>query len=163
MLKLRLKLPLKLLIPLLIIALFAVYSFAAWVSVTTTTIASESGVFFNVVGSFSAASNGFLVVQSSAVASTLPVTWSNGGTVQTALTAGNWYYSFTLTINANATVSHTYTVTVSWNTGSGYAGLGTSLTFTTLGTITQGQTMTFLFDTGLTGFNAPAALTITVA
>lgn len=158
----KIKLPIKLLVPLLAIAIFSVYSFAANVSVTTSTIQSESGVLFNVVGGFTAASNGFTVVQSAGTATTLPATWANGGSCQTALTAGNWYYSLTLTLTASAQISHTYTVTVSWNTGSGYTTLGT-LTFTTLSTITAGQTMNFYIDTALTTFSAPAAITITVA
>ncbi len=158
----KIKLPLKLLVPLLAIAIFSVYSFAASVNVTTSTIQTENGVLFNVVGGFTAASNGFSVIQSAGAASTQPATWSNGGAVQTALVAGRWYYSLTLTITATATPSTTYTTTVTWNTGSGYTTLGT-LQVTTPATITAGQTMTFLMDTGQTSFNGPAALTITVA
>ena len=159
----KLRLPLKLLIPLMAIALFAVYSFAANVATTSTTIQTENGVLFNVNGGFTAASNGFSVVQNTGTATTLPATWANGGTVQTALTAGHWYYSLTLTLTGSASASTTYTVTVTWNTGAGYSTLGSALTVTTLATITTGQTMTFLIDTGVTTFNAPAALTITVA
>jgi len=160
--KLKLKLPLKLLIPLLAIALFSVYSFAANVTVTSSTYQSDSGVLFNVVGGFTAASNGFSVVQSTGAASTQPATWATGTTCQTALTAGHWYYSLTLTLAAAATPSTTYTITVSWNTGSGYTTLGT-LQVTTLATINAGQTMNFYIDTGLATFSGPAALTITVA
>jgi hypothetical protein len=158
----KLRLPLKLLVPLLVIALFAVYSFAANVAVTTSTIQSENGVLFNVNGGFTAASNGFSVVQSTGSASTQPATWANSGIVQTALTAGRWYYSITLTLAAAASPSTTYTVTVTWNTGSGYTTLGT-LQVTTLSSITAGQTMNFYMDTGVTTFSGPAALTITVA
>jgi hypothetical protein len=158
----KMKLPLKLLVPLLIIALFAAYSFATSVNVTTSTVQSENGVLFNVSGGFTAVSNGFSVVQSTAVASAQPATWTPSGTVQTALTAGHWYYSVTLTLAASATASTTYTVTVTWNTGTGYTTLGT-LQVTTLATITAAQTMTFYIDTGLTTFNAPTALTVTVA
>lgn len=158
----KLKLPLKLLIPLLAIAIFSVYSFAANITITTTTVQSENGVFFNVTGSFTAVSNGFQVVQSSGSASAQPFTWTNGGTCQTALTAGDWDYSLTLTIAANATASHTFTLTVLWNKGSGYSTLGT-LTFTTPSTITGGQTVNFDIDTALTTFGAPVAMTITVA
>jgi hypothetical protein len=161
--RVKMNLPLKLIVPLIVISLFAVVSFAATVMVTTSTYQSYSGVYFNVVGGFTAASNSFAVVQSAGSASTLPVTWSNGGTVQTALVAGRWYYSLTLTITASASPSTTYTVTVTWNTGSGYGILGSALTFTTLGTITAGQTMNFLIDTGVTSFNAPAGIIITVA
>jgi hypothetical protein len=159
----RMNLPMKLIAALILISLFAVVSFAATVAVTTYTYQSYSGVFFNVVGGFTAASNGFAVVQSSGSASAQPATWSSGGTVQTALVAGHWYYSLTLTIAASgASPSTTYTVTVTWNTGSGYSTLGSTLTFTTLATITPGQTMSFFIDTGVTSFNAPVGITITV-
>ena len=151
-----------LLVPLLLISTFAVVSFAVTVTTATTTYQAESGVFFNVVGGFTATSNDFVVVPSTAAASTQPCTWANGGTCQTALTAGNWQYSVTLTLNAAATASTTYTMTVQWNTGTGYTTLG-SRTVTTLATITAGQTMTFIFDTAGTTFNAPTGITITVA
>jgi hypothetical protein len=157
----RINLPLKLLVPLVLISIFAVGSFAATVGVTTSTYQGESGVLFNVTGGFTAASNGFAVVQASGSGTTLPATWTNGGTVQTAMTAGRWYYSVTLTMTASA-IAGTYTVTVNWNTGSGYSALGSQLTFT-VATVTNGQTMTFLFDTGVTTFNAPVGITITVA
>ena len=158
----KIKLPLKLLVPLFVIALFAAYSFASSVNVTTATVQSENGVLFNVNGGFTAVSNGFSVVQSTASASTQPATWTPSGIIQTALAAGHWYYSLTLTIAAAATASTTYTVTVSWNTGTGYTTLGT-LQVTSPSTITAGQTMNFYIDTGLTTFSAPTALTITVA
>ena len=160
--RIRNKLPLKVLLPILAISLFAVGSFATSVGVTTQAYAGQAGVNYVVSGGFTAASNGFQVVQSTAVASTQPATWANGGTVNTALTAGDWYYQVTLTIAAAAQTSHTYTVTVSWNTGSGYVTLG-SLTLTTPATITPGQTMIFQMDIGATTFNAPAGITVTVA
>lgn len=159
----RNRLPLKVLIPVLAISLIAIGSFAASVIVTTTTYSGEAGVSYIVIGCFTAASNGFQVVRSSTAATSLPATWTNGGTCNTALTAGDWYYQVTLTIAANATASHTYTVTVQWNTGSGYATLGSSLTFTTPATITAGWTMSFQMDTSTTSFNAPVAITVTVA
>jgi hypothetical protein len=162
MFSIRNKLPLKVLVPILAISLFAVGSFATSVGVTTQSYAGQAGVNYVVTGAFSPASNGFQVVQSATAASAQPCTWANGGTCNTALVAGNWYYQITLTIAASATPSHTYTVTVQWNTGSGYATLGT-LTVTTGATITAGQTMVFQMDTALTTFNAPAGITVTVA
>lgn len=154
--------PLKLLFPLLAISLFAVVSYAVAVTTTTTTYQSDNGVYFNVAGGFTAASNGFNVVQATAASSAQPCTWANGGTCATAVTAGDWEYQVTLTINAGATASTTYTMTIQWNTGAGYVTLGTR-TVTTGATITAGQTMTFLFDTAGTTFNAPTGITITVA
>lgn len=149
-------------VPILVISLFAVGSFATSVGVSTQSFAGQAGVNYTVTGAFSATSNGFQVVQSAATASTQPCTWANGGTCNTALTAGDWYYQVTLTIAATAQTSHTYTTTVQWNTGSGYVTLGT-LTLTTGATITPGQTMIFQIDTALTSFSAPAGITVTVA
>jgi hypothetical protein len=158
----RRRLRLKYMLPLLAISIFSLGSFAASVIVTQTTLQAQNGVYFNVIGGFTGASNGFNVVQATAAASAQPCTWANGGTCATAVTAGRWQYSFTLTLNAAATASTTYTLTVTWNTGAGYSTLGT-LTVTTLASITAGQTMTFLLDTGGTTFTAPAGITITVA
>lgn len=159
---LRNKLPLKVMVPILVISVFAIGSFATSVGVTTQSFAGQAGVNYTVSGAFSAASNGFQVVQTTTTASTQPCTWTSGGTCNTALTAGDWYYQVTVTIAASATPSHTYTTTVQWNTGSGYTTLGT-LTFTTGATITSGQTMVFQMDTALTTFSAPAGITVTVA
>jgi hypothetical protein len=159
---LRNKLPLKVMVPIMLISLFAVGSFATSVGVSTQSFAGQAGVSYSVTGAFSAASNGFQVVQSTTTASAQPCVWANGGTCNTALTSGDWYYQVTLTIAASAIVSHTYTTTIQWNTGTGYVTLGT-LTVTTGATITAGQTMVFQIDTIVTSFNAPAAITVTVA
>jgi hypothetical protein len=155
--------PLKLFIPILIISLLAIVSFAASVTITTTTSQAVQGVIYNVVGGFTATSNGFQATYSAASASSLPVTWSNGGTVTTSTVVGDWQYSLTATITAAASPSTTYTVTVTWNTGSGYTTLGTPLTFTTPATINAGETMNFVLRTGLATFTAPAGLMITIA
>jgi hypothetical protein len=158
----RNKLSWKILLPLLAISLISIGGYAATISVTQTTYQSQSGVYYDVVGGFTAVSNGFNVVQSSGVASSQPFTWSNGGTCQTTLTAGHWQYSVTLTIAAAASPSTTYTYTVNWNQGSGYSTLG-SMTFTTPGTITPGETVTFLIDTSGTSFTAPVGINIIVS
>jgi hypothetical protein len=155
--------PLKIFIPILAISLLAVVSFAASVTINTTTSQAVQGVIYNVVGGFTAATNGFQVTYSAATATTLPATWANTGTVTTATVVGNWQYSLTLTLNAAATASTTYTVTVTWNTGAGYSTMGTPLTVTTLSSITPGQTMTFVLNTGVSTFNAPVGIMITVA
>jgi hypothetical protein len=155
--------PLKLLIPILVIAMLAVISFAASVTINTTTSEAVQGVIYNVVGGFTVTPDQFAVTYSAASATTLPGTWSDGGTVTTATTFGNWQYSLTVAINTLATASTTYTVTVTWNTGSGYTTLGSALTFTTPASITNGETMTFVFNTGQTTFNAPAGMLITIA
>jgi hypothetical protein len=153
---------LKILIPLILISIFSVISYAATVSITNSTYESYSGISFNDIGGFTAASNGFIVTESTSSATSPPCTWSNGGNCQTAQVAGDWYYSITLTINSAATANTTYTLTVSWNNGAGYSTLGV-LTFTTASTITGGQTMTFLLNTAENSFTAPAGMTVAVA
>ncbi len=155
--------PLKLLIPILAISLLAVVSFAASVTVSTTTSQAVQGVIYNVERGFNATDNGFVVTYNAATATNLPATWSNGGTVTTTTVFGNWQYSLTVTITAAASPSTTYTVTVQWNTGSGYSTMGTPLTFTTPTSIMAGQKMIFVLNTGETTFNAPAGILITIA
>lgn len=155
--------PLKILIPILIISIVSIASFAASVAINSSTSQTVQGVMYTVTGGFTAANNGFVVTQSAATATTLPAAWTSNGTVTTATVVGNWQYSLTVTLNAAASTSTTYTVSVQWNTGTGYAALSTPLTFTTPATITAGQTMTFVFNTGVTTFNAPAGIVITIA
>jgi hypothetical protein len=155
--------PLKILIPILIISIASVVSFAASVAINQSTTQTVQGVMYTVTGGFTAANNGFVVTQSAATATTIPAAWANNGVITTATVAGNWQYSLNITINAAAATSTTYTVTVQWNTGSGYQTLATPMTFTTPATITPGQVMIFVFNTGVTTFNAPAGLIITVA
>ncbi len=151
------RLRLRYLLPLLAIVVFSVVSYAANVVVTTNNYQNVSGVYYNVSGGFTAASNGFSVVQTSGAA-TGSCAWATGTSCQTALTAGHWYYSVTITAAAGATLP---TVAVSWNTGSGYASLGSIAVAS--GTITTGNTMTFLFDTAVATFTAPTGITITVS
>jgi hypothetical protein len=154
-------LSLKIFLPILAISLISIGSYAATVSVSQVTLQEQSGVYYDVTGGFTAVSNGFVVNQASAAATSLPYTWLNLGTCNNALTAGHWVYSVTLTISATAIASTTYTYTVNWNTGSGYTTVGT-LTFTTPATITPGETVTFLLDTGGTNFTAPTGIVISV-
>ncbi len=158
---LRHLMPLKILIPILIISLLAIVSFAASVTISTTNYQTVQGVIYNVVGGFTAVSNGFQVTYNAATA-TGPATWTNGGTVTTATVFGNWQYSLTVTITAAASANTPYTLTVQWNTGIGYTTMG-ALTFTTPLTITPDETMTFILDTGQTTFSAPAGMLITIA
>jgi hypothetical protein len=151
----------KWILPLVAISIFSIASYASTVGITTSTYQAYSGINFTDVGGFSATSNGFYVTTAAGSASSQPCTWSNGGTCQTALVEGDWYYSITLTINAAASTSTTYTLTVQWDTGSGYSTMG-SLQLTTLSTITPSQTMTFLLNTGGSSFSAPTGISVTV-
>jgi|ECHhosMinimDraft_1075155.scaffolds.fasta_scaffold06242_1 hypothetical protein len=150
---------------LIIIAAIAILStvvYASSVSVATSTYQAQSGVYYQVTGNIGAQGLGFTVAQSASTASAQPCMWSSGGVCTTAVTAGDWVYTVMITLENGVTPGDTYTVTVSWDTGSGYVQMG-SLTFTAPSTVTAGQTMNFVFDTGSTSFNAPVGIVITVA
>jgi len=150
---------------LIIIAAIAILStvvYASSVSVATSTYQAQSGVYYQVTGNIGAQGLGFTVAQSASTALAQPCMWSSGGVCTTAVTAGDWVYTVKITLENGVTPGETYTVTVSWDTGSGYVQMG-SLTFTAPLTITAGQTMNFVFDTGSTSFNAPVGIVITVA
>jgi len=76
---------------------------------------------------------------------------------------GDWEILWTITLNAGATVSHTYTIAVTSTSATGTTSALYSFTFTTLATITPGQTMTIIWDVGAQTWTAPAAVQITVA
>ena len=156
----QVRVPLKLLVPLLAISILSVYSFAVTFVVTTVPLQAADGILFEVNGGFTGVNNGFAIAPAMSVASMLPVKWLSGSVCQTALTTGNWFYAFTLTITTNAQTNHAYSVTASWDNGSGYTSLGT-LTVTSPSTIIAGQTMIFYFNTGLTSINMPAAIVVT--
>jgi len=152
---------------LIIIAAIAILStvvYASSVSVATPTYQAQSGVYYQVTGNIGAQGLGFTVAQSASTALAQPCTWlsSGGGVCTTAVTPGDWVYTVKITLENGVTSGATYTVTVSWDTGSGYVPMG-SLTFTVPSTVTAGQSMNFVFDTGSTIFNAPVGIVITVA
>lgn len=152
----------KLFLVLATIAAFAGASFAATVSVTTTTYQSQYGVSYNVTGAFTAADQGFSVIPSAVAASTQPCVWANNGVCQTAQTQGRYRYSLTLTLNTPPGATTTYTVTVKWDQGSGQVQMG-QLTVAVTNLAVAGQLMTFRFDTGGTSFTTPLSLDVTVA
>ncbi|MEM0271696.1 MAG: hypothetical protein QW514_04025 [Thermoprotei archaeon] len=144
------------------ISLIAAVYAGATVAVTPNTYQAQSGVYYVVTGNIGVAGQGFSVAIANNPPSTpSPCSWSNGGTCTTAITAGHWVYIVQVTLTPNTQPGQTYTVTVYWNTGSGYTTMG-SLKFTTPSTITAGQSMTFVFDTGTNSFNAPLGIVITV-
>jgi hypothetical protein len=158
----RKRMHLKYLLPLLAITIFSVASYAASVTVTTSTYQSVNGVYYNVIGGITAVSNGFYVVQASA-ATNSPCSWTaTGQTCQTALTYSDWYYSITLTQAAGLTTG-SHTLTIQWNQGSGYVNMGTGTLSISISTVNSGYTMTCLIDTGSGTFTAPTGITITVS
>jgi hypothetical protein len=144
----------------------SVSAFAASVTITNVNDAGYQGVYVQDNGYFGVTNTNFYVVQGAQTASTQPMTWVASGTAYVnALIAGDWDLTFTLTVNTGATASHTYTITVASTAASGAVSQLYQFQFTTLATITNGQTMTIIYDMGGAGgpWTAPAALTVTIA
>ena len=152
-----------LLLPILAVAAFSVTSYAATVTTSSVSNQAQYGVNFDLTTNFSAQDKGFSTVSSTTSASTQPATWSNGGTVNTALTKGDYQYKVLLTLNTPPASTTTYTVTVKWAQGSGAQTQMGQLTVSVPNTATASQTMTLSFDTGGTSFTTPAAIDVTVA
>jgi hypothetical protein len=152
------------LVVLSLILVGSVGAYAASVTINTSTNAGYQGEYVIDNGYFSASAVTYNVVEAAQAATTSPMTWANGGTAYVdALVAGDWMVAWTITLNAGATISHTYTITVTSTAASGLTSTLYTFQFTTLSTITAGQTMTILWDTGSVTWTAPAAVQITVA
>ena len=142
----------------------SVSAFAASVTINTSTNAGYQGNYVVDNGYFSAGTISYNVIEAANTATTQPMTWANGATAYVNTSAaGNWELAWTLTLNTGATASHTYTITVTSTGANGATSQLYTFQFTTLGTITNGQTMTILWDTGATTWTAPAAVQVTVA
>lgn len=141
----------------------SVGAFAASVTINTATNAGYQGNYVVDNGYFSASAISYNVVESAQSATTQPMAWTNGGVAYVdALVAGDWEVSWTITINAGAAASHTYTITVTSTAATGVTSSLYTFQFTTPATITAGQTMTILWDTGAVTWTAPAAVQVTV-
>ena len=138
--------------------------YATVVSVTTTSNQAQYGVSYDVTTTvLSATDKGLATVPTTTTASTLPCTWTSSGSCNQALTKGHFKYTVQLSINAAPASTTTYTVTTKWDQGSGQSTMGGSgLTVSVPTTVTAGQTMNFIFDTGGTSFTTPLAIDVTV-
>lgn len=141
----------------------SVAAFAATVTISTTTAAGYQGVYILDNGYYQASNVAYNVVQSAQVATTQPLAWTSGGIGYVdALVAGDWELSFTLTIEAGGATSHTYTITVASTAANGVPATLYTFQFTSPATITAGQTMTIIWDTGAVTWTAPVALSISI-
>lgn len=146
--ELRSRLPLKAIIPILLISVLCIGSFASTITATTTTYEGMAAATYKVTDNFAATSLGFTVAPTSKSASSQPFNWVNEGVVTEATTETKWQYSVTVTMHTGATASHGYSVNVQWSADDAtYTDLGT-LTFTSPASITDGETMTFMFNVG---------------
>jgi hypothetical protein len=142
----------------------SITAFAATVNIITSTNAGYQGNYVIDNGYFSASAISYNVIEAAQALTAQPMTWAPAGTAYVDnLVAGNWEVLWTITLNAGATISHTYTITVTSTAAAGTVTTLYTFQFTTLGTITAGQTMTIIWDTGATTWTAPAAVQITVA
>ena len=142
----------------------SVSAFAATATITNTNNAGYQGVYVQDNGYFSVTNTNFYVVQAAHAASTTPLTWAAAGVgYVNALVAGDWDITYTLAVQTGATASHTYTITLSSTAASGAVTTLYTFTFTTAATINNGESMTIIWDTALTSWVAPYALTITIA
>ncbi len=155
--ELRSRLPLKAIIPILLISTLCIVSFATSAGIEpATTYRAMNGATVVITGDFDVSPIGFSlasspIAESSAWSTTTPLSPLGG------VPAGHWMY--TVEITANNAVSSA-TVTVSWSTaGADYTPMG-EVDIT--GTITTGAPATFVFDAG-TSFDSPVAIMITVS
>lgn len=143
---------------------FSVAAFATSVTVTNSNDAGYQGVYVQDNGYYSVTDTNYYVVEAAQSTTSQPLAWSNGAVgYVNALVAGDWAISFTLTINAGGLTSHTYTVTVTSTAAAGTTSTLYTFQFTSPSSITAGQTMTIIWDSGSTTWTAPAALTVTIA
>ncbi len=139
-------------------------AYAASVTITNSNDAGYQGVFVQDNGYYSVTNTNYYVVEAAQAATAQPLAWTSGATgYVNALVAGDWDLYFTLTINAGGLLSHTYTITVTSTAASGATSVLYTFQFTSPASITAGQTMTIIWDTGATTWTAPAALTVTIA
>ena len=142
----------------------SVGAFAATVTITSSNDAAFQGILLQDNGYYSITNTNYNVVEAVQTATTQPLAWTSGavGYVD-ALVVGDWEISFTLTINAGGLTSHTYTITLYSTAATGVTSTLYTFQFTSPATITAGQTMTIIWDTGATTWTAPAALSATIA
>jgi len=160
----RRKIRLLYLVAFLGMATISMAAFAASVNILTTNNAGYQGVYILDNGYYSASAVSYQVVEATQTATTPPMAWASGGIAYVnALNPGDWELMFTLTINAGGLTSHTYTITVTSTPATGVSTQLYTFQFTSPATITAGQTMTIIWDTGAVTWTAPAALSISVA
>ena len=146
------------------IIVMSITAFAANPTITNTNNAGYQGVYLQDNGFYSITNTNYYVVEAAQVATTQPLAWTNGANAYVnALVAADWDLAFTLTINTGGLTSHTYTITLFSTAANGAVSTLYTFQFTSPASITAGQTMTIIWDTGATTWTAPAALTATIA
>lgn len=142
----------------------SVGAYAASVTINTTNNAGYQGNYVVDNGYFLASAVTYNVVQGAQSASTAPLSWTASGQTAyvNALVAGDWEIQWTMTLQTGATASHTYTITFATTAATGVASTLYTFEFTTPATITNGWTMTILYDTGQVTWTAPSATQVSI-
>jgi hypothetical protein len=153
--ELRSKLPFKVIIPMLLISILCIVSFATSATISNgSTYKAIGGEIISITGNYEVTPIGFGIATENAIGRN---TWSNTIPLTTDIFAGNWIY----TIKVKALTTNPATVSVSWSQGG-------NPEFYPLGSITisdnptSGQEATFVFDTGVQSFGSPVGILITV-
>ncbi|MHB8584879.1 MAG: hypothetical protein ACYDDF_03465 [Thermoplasmatota archaeon] len=141
----------------------SVATYAGSVTINSASNVSYQGNYVTNAATFTVGSITYNVVEAALSASASNVAWSNGGTINTALVAGDWDVTFVLTIVTGAATSHAYTITVTSTSATGTTSTVCAPTFTSPASVTNGQTMNVYCDIGATSWTAPSALQVTVA
>ena len=89
---------------------------AATLTVTTTNFSGESGILRNNTGNVQVTDDGLGVVANGVSAST-SANFSTSSIVNTAMTAGHWFYKLAFTDTVDTSKTHTVTVTIRNGTG----------------------------------------------
>lgn len=153
--ELRSRLPLKAIIPILLISTLCIVSFASSSTIApATTYKALEGATVSVTGDYEVTPVGFSLAADQMTGHSA---WSSSDPLCTEVNAGDWTYS--LTVLAKTTTPATVSVTWSQN-GGDYVDMG-SITISTAPV--SGNTATFIFDTGYTHFDSPVGIIITVA
>jgi hypothetical protein len=150
------RLPIKILIPIVAIVLISSMSFASTFVVTSNTVNGE-GAFYTVDSGIFTVGSSTPMYQVAAAADSASgtVTWASAGTMYVnAVTAGDWVYSGTLTVSSPAATTYTLTVEISQG-GAAYTSYTIGITTTTSST----GTMTFVIDLGTT-ITAPVSVVV---
>ncbi len=154
--EIRSRLPLKAIIPILLISTLCLVSFATSASISTTPYKAYNGEMISITGDYEVTPVGFSIATDDLTTSTA---WSTTTALCTGVIAGNWMY----TIQLRALTTTPATVSIRWSAN------GDPTTYEDMGSITistnpvNGQQATLIFDTGVTTFNSPVGITITVA
>lgn len=143
---------------------FSIAAFASSVAVTTTQDAGIQGVYVNDNGYYGVSNTNYYVVEAAQSATSQPLLWANNTIAYVnTLVPGDWDLSFTLTINAGGLTNQLYTITVTSTEANGTTTNLYTFQFTSPSSITPGEVMTIIWDTGSTSWVSPAALTVTIA